>query len=113
MTPLYEFGAGLSYTSFEMASTAATVALDASGAQVCVDVTNSGATASPVVITVFAVPNKLGAPPTIVPNRKLVAFDRTQLSPKEQTKVSIANARNCRHLLTIAYAGLVARCALI
>jgi hypothetical protein len=101
VTPLYEFGAGLSYTTFRLSVANATAGAGADGGAVehapvgappvaggnggavsigpnattvCVTITNTGAATSAAVITLFAVPIKLVAPPPLVPNRKLLDF---------------------------------------
>jgi hypothetical protein len=80
--PLYEFAAGLSFTTFSLKPTAtAPVVLSAAPTLVCVDVTNTGKRASPVVISLFSAPVKPPAGLRLVPNRQLIAFDKALTSP--------------------------------
>jgi len=86
--PLYEFGAGLSYTTFTVTpTTSGTVALTAAATEVCATISNSGGVDSSVVVTLFAVPKTLRTPPRLVPNRKLVDFDKLNVAMGGTTKV--------------------------
>ena len=81
--PLYEFAAGLSFTSFSLKPTAsgATVALSSAPTPVCVDVTNTGKRASPVVVSLFSAPMKPPAGLRLVPHRQLIGFEKVLTSP--------------------------------
>ena len=81
--PLYEFAAGLSFTSFSLKPTAsgATVALSSAPTPVCVDVTNTGKRASPVVVSLFSAPMKPPAGLRLVPTRQLIGFEKVLTSP--------------------------------
>jgi beta-glucosidase len=66
--PLFEFGAGLSYTTFALTAPPppTPVSLGPSPSSVCANMKNTGAVASQVVVMLFAVPGKLTNPPTLV-----------------------------------------------
>jgi len=82
---LFEFGAGLSYTTFQLAMipTAGPVALSPRSTSVCVESTNVGSRASPVVVTAFASADRadLESPPRILPLRKLVGWQKSLTEP--------------------------------
>ena len=115
--PLYEFGAGLAYTTFELAAAPTTtmaagpIALGPSPSEVCVSVANTGRTGSPVVAMLFAVPVTLSDGPALVPNRKLIKFDKVAVAAGATAKVCFGVADSDVALVddwtgaTIAYAG--------
>ena len=113
ITPLYEFGAGLSYTTFALAAPAPApqpLALGPAPGSVCATATNTGARASQVVLLLFAVPGKLVSPPRLVPNRKLVTFAKVPLQPQQSQQVCFPVADADVALVddagsSIAYAG--------
>ena len=78
--PLYEFGAGLSWTSFNMRlpdSTQAPILLSAVTTEVCVHVANTGPSSSPVTVTLFSsfLRGDLShGAPRLLPNRQLIGF---------------------------------------
>jgi beta-glucosidase len=86
--PLFAFGHGLSYTTFDYSGLSVAKAADG-GLDVKVDIKNSGSTASDEVPQVY-----LGAPSEIpegvqFPVRALVAFDRIHLSAGESKTVTL------------------------
>jgi hypothetical protein len=94
VVPLYEFGAGLPLgTSFGLAVSAglesSLLALSMVAVQACVDVTNTGARESPVVVTVFAQTThaELEAGPALLPNRRLIAFDKQHVNPGQRVSM--------------------------
>ncbi len=90
--PLFPFGHGLSYTSFDFAklkvkdlNTRANAAAGKTGS-ITVDVTNTGAVAGEQVVQVY-----VGKLPTSVPTpaKQLAGFDRVSLQPGARSKVTI------------------------
>ncbi len=85
-SPLYPFGHGLSYTSFEIGGLhAAAKSLGAGGtAKYTVQVTNTGKRKGAEVVQLYVVP-----PPSPVkrPRRQLAAFQRVELAPGERRTV--------------------------
>ena len=84
--PLYPFGYGLSYTSFQIGSLTASSQTIASGgtAKYSVKVTNTGKVAGAEVVQLYVT-----APATLVrrPLRQLAAFQRVELAPGEHKTV--------------------------
>ena len=91
--PLYEFAAGqavgtkfsLALSGTEAASTP--LVLTATPAHACVEVTNTGAKASPVVVTLFSSTTRAdlkGAAPRLIPNRQMLAFAKEHTAPKQK-----------------------------
>jgi hypothetical protein len=117
--PLYEFAAGLAFTKFSLvvhpaAAAATPLVLTTAPAQVCVDVTNAGAKASPVVVTLFSSTSRAAltgaAPPRLIPNRQLVAFAKEHTAPGEKRTVCMEIAAKDVAMVDdagshIAYAG--------
>ena len=87
--PLYEFAAGLAVgTQFSLKAAAASVplALTAEPAQTCVDISNIGSKASPVVITLFSSTTKADlndVAPRLIPNRQLISFTKVHTAPNQ------------------------------
>jgi beta-glucosidase len=82
--PLFPFGYGLSYTSFEMKGLGVHANEDGS-ALVDVSVKNTGARAGSEVVQVYVgFPASVGEPP-----RQLKGFQKVYLEPGEETKVQI------------------------
>ena len=79
-TPLYRFGAGLSYSTFSLRTFNTTVvALDPTPTSVCATLTNNGKRSSSMVVTLYAKANAsaLINPPRIMPASRLLDFQRT------------------------------------
>ncbi len=90
--PLFPFGFGLSYTSFDYSNLAVTKSADG-GLDVAVAIRNKGRVASDEVPQVY-----LGPPDSIpqgvqFPVRSLVAFDRVHLEPGETKTITMHIAR--------------------
>ncbi len=88
ITPLFAFGHGLSYTTFDYSGLSVSKSAEG-GLDVKVDIKNSGSMASDEVPQVY-----LGAPSEIpegvqFPVRALVAFDRIHLTPGESKSVTL------------------------
>ncbi|MEJ2109461.1 MAG: glycoside hydrolase family 3 C-terminal domain-containing protein [Acidobacteriota bacterium] len=85
-SPLYPFGHGLSYTTFEYGKLKVPESVAAGdGVQVSVTVTNAGDRAGDEVVQLYISDREAYAP---VPNRKLVGFRRINLEPGASTEVS-------------------------
>ena len=86
--PLYEFGYGLSYTSFAFSGLKLSGASVAAGEPVTVeaDVKNTGPMAGDEVAELYLVPPKTD----LSPKSELIAFDRVHLSPGESKHVQFA-----------------------
>jgi beta-glucosidase len=82
LTPLFPFGFGLSYTSFELSSPRLT--RTASGWQVAVRVEDSGGRAGTEVVQVYA-----GFPAAAAEARHLVGFRTVTLQPGRSTTVAV------------------------
>ena len=79
--PLYEFAAGLSFTTFLLRpASSGVVNVRSAPTTVCVNVTNTGKRSSPVVVSLFSAPI---TPPVghVVPNRQLIAFGKAHTNP--------------------------------
>ena len=93
--PLYEFGAGLSWTCFDTrlpSSIHAPIMLTAVATEVCVDVTNAGSTSSPVTVTLFSsiLRDDLSqAGPRVLPNRQLVGFTTAHTTPGQTQQLCL------------------------
>jgi beta-glucosidase len=87
--PLYEFGHGLSYTTFRYARLRVAPAPVAAGeaATVSVDVENTGQRAGDEVVQLYLTPRDR---PAYAPARWLAAFARVSLAPGEQRTVTLA-----------------------
>ncbi|MGN7754582.1 beta-glucosidase family protein [Sinorhizobium sp. 22678] len=97
LQPLFPFGFGLSYTSFDYANVVADrERIDAeSTLTVSVDVTNTGPVAGKEIVQVYARPH---APRLIRPLRELKGFAKVELQPGETKRVSITvEARDLRY----------------
>ena len=87
VTPLFPFGHGLSYTTFEYSDLAATVEGSPGGVRVTVDytITNSGSRvgkeASQVYVTL--------PPEAAEPSKRLVGFEKVRLDPGQNQRVSV------------------------
>ncbi|MFZ0616487.1 MAG: glycoside hydrolase family 3 C-terminal domain-containing protein [Chthoniobacterales bacterium] len=83
-TPLFPFGYGLSYTSFDLSGMEASVSGD--GLQVTVIVKNTGARQGAAVLQLY-----LGLPEEETPRplRQLCGFQRMELKPGESSKATI------------------------
>ncbi|NEI74887.1 glycosyl hydrolase [Rhizobium lusitanum] len=97
LAPLFPFGFGLSYTSFEYANIAIdTDTIDASSAfKVSFDVTNTGSVAGKEIAQIYARPH---APRLIRPVRELKGFAKVALQPGETKRVEVTiEARDLRY----------------
>jgi beta-glucosidase len=85
ITPLFGFGFGLSYTTFDIADVSVN-APDGANAPVTVtgSVTNTGTTAGAEVVQVY-----LGVPVERQPPKRLVGFQKVLLEPRESKPVTI------------------------
>lgn len=83
LTPVYPFGYGLSYTTYEYSDLQAEVT--AEGIQVCVKVTNTGACAGDEIVQCYF---RDPVAERVRPVRKLAAFDKITLQPGETKAVS-------------------------
>jgi beta-glucosidase len=81
--PLYRFGDGRSYTTFQYANLAATGSPDG-GAAVSVEVSNAGPVAADEVVEAYVLPRD---PPGYAPRRWLAAFTRVGLASGERRTV--------------------------
>ena len=86
-TPLYPFGHGLGYTSFELALEAVEVDEEAGLITASIGVTNSGARSGATVVQVYA-RDEHGS--IVRPVRQLVGFDRVQLEGGAQSRVEVS-----------------------
>jgi beta-glucosidase len=88
-SPLYPFGYGLSYTTFEYGAVRAEVATVRAGGSVnvSVELTNTGKRAGDEVVQLYA---KMPDSRVKRPNRQLVAFRRVRLAPGESKTVVLA-----------------------
>ncbi|MFD3665176.1 glycoside hydrolase family 3 C-terminal domain-containing protein [Streptomyces sp. NPDC058659] len=82
-TPLYPFGHGLSYTTFEYEEL--TAAVDGEEVRISCTVTNTGAVASDEVVQVYG---RAVAPSVPRPHRELLAHERVHLTPGASTALS-------------------------
>jgi beta-glucosidase len=82
-TPLYPFGYGLSYTSFELANLS--VSPTSSGAEVSADVTNTGRRKGDEVVQLY-IRDKVAS--VVRPVRELRGFERVTLGPGETKRAS-------------------------
>jgi len=83
--PLFPFGYGLSYTSFELSGFSVTPNTDGkSPVEVKVTVTNTGKVAGAEVVQVY-----LGIPVNGQPPKRLVGFQKVFLEPNESREVTI------------------------
>jgi len=88
--PLFPFGFGLSYTTFDFSNAAAT--LDGSGnVQVTATIRNSGSRAGTDVVQVYIEPPQADVPR---PVRELKAFTRIALAPGESKPVTLSIAKS-------------------
>jgi len=96
ITPLFPFGFGLSYTTFQL-SNAALTAGASSGFTVKVDVANTGSVAGAEVVQVY-----LGLPAaTNEPPRRLVGWSKVMLQPGETRSVTVTvDAADSSHPLS-------------
>ena len=94
--PLYEFAAGLSYTTFKLApspapaDTTGVLQLGPKPVQACIAVENIGGTASPVVLTLFSGTTRaLLQPgrPELIPNRQLIGFTKVHTTVGQTRRV--------------------------
>jgi beta-glucosidase len=85
--PLYEFGHGLSYTTFEYADLRVDGADPAGDVEVTVTVRNAGDRAGTETVQAFA---RQETSSRVQPRRKLVGFDRVELDPDESADVSLS-----------------------
>ena len=87
-SPLYPFGYGLSYTTFEYGAVRAEVATVRAGGSVnvSVELTNTGKRAGDEVVQLYA---KMPDSRVKRPNRQLVAFRRVRLGPGESRTVAL------------------------
>ena len=99
-TPLFEFGYGLSYTSFEYSDLQIPESINlADNVPVSVTVKNSGDRAGDEIVLVFI--NDLISSVT-TPVKKLAAFQRITLQPGEQKKVELTIDNDRLQLLDMA-----------
>jgi beta-glucosidase len=82
--PLYEFGYGLSYTTFRTQNLTAT--LEADSIQLSVEVSNTGEIAGSEVLHAFVSYPPMGV---LTPVRKLVGFSKVKLEPGETQTISL------------------------
>eukprot|EP00937_MAST-01D_sp_MAST-1D-sp2_P007217 g7217.t1 len=84
--PLFEFGTGLSYTTFSVVCSAG------AGATVACDVANTGDRAGDEVVMAFHAPGAAirAAANHPVPLKALVGFERVRLAPGEEARVEFA-----------------------
>ncbi len=97
LAPLFPFGFGLSYTTFEYANVTVDVAtIDASSTfQVSFDVKNTGSVAGKEIAQIYARPH---APRLIRPIRELKGFSKIELQPGETRRVVVTlEARDLRY----------------
>ena len=97
-TPLYPFGYGLSYTTFEYANLKTEMS-DGQDATVSVDVTNTGALAGDEVVQVYV--RDLVAS-TVRPRKQLCAFRRVRIGPGETVTVTLPVQRSAFELVNAA-----------
>jgi len=85
--PLYPFGFGLSYTTFDYSDLELSATRLAQGAplEMSVTVTNTGNVAGDEVVQVYVTDVEAGVP---VPIRQLVGFDRVHLAPGESKRAA-------------------------
>ena len=82
--PLFPFGFGLSYTSFDL--TGLTVSSTADGHAISLDVANQGARSGATVVQLYV---SLTGESTPRPLRELKGFKRVELNPKETKTITI------------------------
>lgn len=82
--PMYPFGYGLSYTSFQLGDIS--VSKSAEGATVCVTVRNTGKTAGSEVVQVYVAPVK---PSTVRPAMELKGYAKVRLAAGESREILI------------------------
>ncbi|MFF4583012.1 beta-glucosidase [Streptomyces sp. NPDC001389] len=85
VTPLFPFGHGLSYTTFDYRDLA--VERTSTGAAVRVTVRNSGPVAGKETVQVYLGPSPLVSAPQAV--RKLAAYTKVSLEPGEEKRVTV------------------------
>jgi len=85
--PLYPFGFGLSYTTYQTSNLSVTPAVRRNGsATATVTVTNTGTRAGTQVVPVYV---HQPVSDVVVPNQRLVAFTRVTLNPGESKTVHL------------------------
>ena len=84
--PLYPFGYGLSYTTFEMDEGTVSGSAENHDLQVTVSVKNVGDVAGEEIVEIYAVYDKERY---ITPNCKLCGFERVSLNPGEEKTITI------------------------
>lgn len=85
--PLYEFGYGLSYTTFEYSNEIVSGTIDENSLSVTVSAKNTGDYDGEEVVQVYAT---YGKEKYITPNKKLCGFERVKLKKGEEKTVTIA-----------------------
>jgi beta-glucosidase len=86
--PLYPFGFGLSYTTFQSSGLSATGTVRRNGTvEVSVTVTNTGTRAGTQVVPVYV---RQPVSDVVVPPRRLVGFTRVTVDPGQSTVVKVA-----------------------
>jgi beta-glucosidase len=86
ISPLFAFGHGLSYTSFEMGGLTVSGPDAAGNVTLSLRVTNTGARAGQTVVQAYVHPAKA---PVDRPDRELKAFAKLSLAPGETTEVEL------------------------
>jgi len=84
--PLYPFGFGLSYTTFERTGKTVSGSIEENNLEICVDVKNTGEFDGDDVVQIYAT---YGEEKYITPNKKLCGFKRVNLAKGESKSVCI------------------------
>jgi beta-glucosidase len=109
-TPLWRFGYGLSYTTFNMSSlsVSGSCSVEADEVGVSVTVTNTGGVAGTELVQLYLVPKSLSTQPPHVPMKQLMGFERVAVAAGGSKTVLVA-VQCSRAMLTSDAGGSMAR----